>query len=58
MAKLEVLEEKCANCGKTVPMHYIVYDIKEYDAGGYEQQKHTIALRQCSFCKMIQPQED
>lgn len=50
-------KEHCVFCDRDVDMFYISYKIKESE-GEYMQTKHEIELRQCGFCKMIQPEED
>ena len=54
---VENYQEDCIYCHKTVTMYYIPYIIKENE-NSYQVTKHELSLRQCSFCKMIQPQED
>jgi len=53
---VEHYEEECIYCGKSM-MYYVPFIIKEVE-GEYEVTKHAFEIRQCSFCKMIQPQED
>ncbi len=54
--------EDCIYCGKDRPMYYIPYRLREIDVtsggDGYYSTKHEFEIRQCGFCKMIQPEDD
>lgn len=55
--KIEHYKEHCEYCGCETEMFYTTHKIEEYE-DSYKTTKHEFTIRQCSECKMIQPQED